>query len=191
MNVEIRAGKAHIYGYVNKTSRESEPVITPRGRVIERIMPGAFELAIRRADNITFTVDHGRKVYASTADGSLLLNEDEIGLYADAEVTDAELIDTLSERKPRGWSFGMYNIKDRVTRRSNELPLRTILGLDLDHITLVMDKIPSYKWTSVLWEIAAEQGNQIAPGADLKEYRLRLNELMMEGYRQRLHRLMK
>lgn len=49
MRVEIRADGAHISGYVNATGKTSQPVITPRGKVVETIEPGAFERAIERA----------------------------------------------------------------------------------------------------------------------------------------------
>ncbi len=89
MKIEIRADGAHISGYVNATEKKSRPVMTPHGRVIEIIEPRAFERAINRAGNITLTVDHNSgRVYAETQNGSMQLYEDNIGLHADAHISD-------------------------------------------------------------------------------------------------------
>ncbi len=155
MNIEIRADGAHISGYVNVTEKKSRPVITPHGKVVEEIEPRAFERAIERAGDITVTVDHDKThVYASTSEGTLKLYEDNIGLHADVLITDETLISLAKEGKIRGWSFGMYNVQDEVEPRADDLPLRRVKGLDLDHITLVVSKTPVYSATSV--EIRAE-----------------------------------
>ena len=48
----------------------------------------------------------------------------------------------------------MYNVVDEVEARADDLPLRRIKALDLDHITLVVKKQPVYSATSV--EVRAE-----------------------------------
>ena len=53
------------------------------------------------------------------------------------------------EGKLKGWSFGMTNVLDAVEERTEKLPLRRIKGMALDHVTLVIDKIPAYSATSV------------------------------------------
>ena len=155
MNIEIRADGAHITGYVNVTEKKSRPVITPHGKVIEEIEPRAFEQAISRAANITVTVDHDdSRVYASTEEGTLKLYEDTIGLHADVLITDEVLISLAKRGKIKGWSFGMYNVQDELEARADALPLRHIKSLDLDHVTLVVNKNPVYSATSV--EIRAD-----------------------------------
>lgn len=155
--IEIRADGAHISGYVNVTEKKSRPVITPHGKVVEEIEPRAFEQAISRAGNITVTVDHDNShVYASTDEGTLKLYEDNIGLHADVLVTDDTLIDLAKKGKVKGWSFGMYNVRDELERRADDLPLRRIKALDLDHITLVVRKSPVYSATSVELRADAE-----------------------------------
>lgn len=155
MNIEIRADGAHISGYVNVVERKSRPVITPRGKVIEEIEPRAFEQAINRAGNITVTVDHDSShVYASTDEGTLKLYEDNIGLHADVLITDETLIDIARRGKIKGWSFGMYNVQDEMEARADDIPLRRIKSLDLDHVTLVVRKNPVYSATSI--EIRAD-----------------------------------
>lgn len=156
MNIEIRADGAHISGYVNVTEKKSRPVITPHGKVVEEIEPRAFEEAINRAGNINVTVDHDdTHIYASTSDGTLKLYEDSIGLHADVLITDENLIDLAKQGKIKGWSFGMYNVKDEIEPRADDLPLRKIKALDLDHVTLVVRKSPVYSATSI--EVRADE----------------------------------
>lgn len=150
MNIEIRADGAHISGYVNAVERKSRPVITPHGKVVEEIEPRAFQEALDRAENVVMTKDHDPDtVLAETRAGSLRLYEDNIGLYADAVVTDEKTVAEARAGKVKGWSFGMRNVVDEVEERAGELPLRRIKGLDLDHITLVVRKNPCYSATSV------------------------------------------
>jgi len=150
MKIEIRDdGSAVIAGYVNATEKKSRPVITPHGKVIEEIEPTVFERAIERAANVTMTVDHTPTVYAQTSDGTLELHEDDIGLHAEARVTDPKLIEIAKAGKIKGWSFGMMNVSDELEQRDGELPLRKVKGLDLDHVTLVVNKLPAYSATSV------------------------------------------
>ena len=156
MKIEIRADGAHISGYVNVTEKKSRPVITPHGKVVEEIEPRAFEAAINRAGNINVTVDHDdTHIYASTSEGTLKLYEDNIGLHADVLITDESLIDLAKQGKIKGWSFGMYNVKDEIEPRADNLPLRKIKALDLDHVTLVVRKSPVYSATSI--EVRADE----------------------------------
>lgn len=194
MKIEIRADGAHISGYVNVTGKRSRPVVTPRGRVIEEIEERAFAGALERAGEVRMTVDHDPShSYATTADGSLHLREDDIGLHAEALVTDAGLIERARAGKVRGWSFGMYNVVDEVEPRAEGLPLRRVKSLDLDHVTLVLGKVPVYSATSV--EVRAQgevdvetrcldQDVQIAdnvPRFDNSAYRNRADAANEEG----------
>lgn len=155
MKIEIRADGAHISGYVNATEKKSRPVITPHGKVIEEIEPRAFEGAIARAGNITVNVDHDSShIYAETRNGTLQLYEDNIGLHADVLISDPDVIDLAKKGKIRGWSFGMYNVKDELEPRADDLPLRKIKSLDLDHVSLIVKKTPVYSATSI--EVRAE-----------------------------------
>lgn len=192
LNIEIRADGAHISGYVNATEKKSRPVITPHGKVVEEVEPKAFQGAIDRAGNIVVTVDHDKNhVYASTEDETLTLYEDDIGLHADVLITDRNLIELARQGKVRGWSFGMYNVVDELEQRADDLPLRKIKSLDLDHITLVVNKIPCYSATSVelrakderiLEERSFEQNMQITevekpPFFDASPYKARIDAI--------------
>ena len=168
MNIEVRADGARITGYVNVTEKKSRPVITPRGKVIEEIEPRAFAEAISRAGNITVTVDHDKShIYASTDDGTVTLKEDAIGLHADVLIKDKDLIELAKKGKIRGWSFGMYNVKDSMEERADDLPIRHIKALDLDQLTLVVKKSPIYSATSV--ELRAGEDIELETRASLDE----------------------
>jgi hypothetical protein len=161
MKIEVRSDtEARITGYVNATEKKSRPVVTPHGKVVEIIEPRAFEQAIEAGyDSITLNVDHDKgSVYARTSDGTLSLKEDAIGLHADVLIRDPVLIGLAREGKIRGWSFGMYNVRDSLEQRGEgELPIRHISGLDLDHVSLIVNQTPVYSATSV--EVRAEGGD--------------------------------
>ena len=162
MNIEVRADNTvRIEGYVNATEKKSRPVITPHGKCIEMVEERAFENAINRAGDVSVTVDHDSShIYASTKDNTLKLYEDGIGLHADVLITDKSVVEIAKQGKIRGWSFGMYNVVDELEQRADgELPIRHIKSLDLDHITLVVNKIPCYSATSV--EVRADSETDI------------------------------
>lgn len=166
MKVELRAGQVRISGYVNATEKKSKPVLTPRGMVVEEVEPQAFARALERADNIELTVDHDpSRVYAQTADGTLTLYEDSIGLHADATIGDERLAQLAREGRLRGWSFGMRNVVDELVPRKKELPLRRIRALDMDHITLVLNKRPVYSAMSL--ELRSSEPVQVETRAAL------------------------
>lgn len=151
MRIEVRADGLHISGYVNVTGKLSRPVVTPRGKVLETIEERAFGEAIKKSGDITVQLDHDAgHVYARTSDNSLTLREDAIGLHADVLITDETVIEIARKGKLRGWSFGMYNVQDEMeSRGEDELPIRHVKSLMLDHISLISSKVPCYAATSV------------------------------------------
>ena len=192
MNIEIRAEGVHISGYVNVTGKKSRPVITPHGKCIEVIEERAFERSIAKAGNVCVTVDHDKgHIYASTENSTLKLFEDSIGLHADVIISDPDLIDIAKKGKIKGWSFGMRNVIDELEQRADDLPIRHIKDLTLDHITLVVNKEPYYASTSV--EVRADNEDYIecrafeskvtvikrnpTPTIDYSDYENRINKL--------------
>lgn len=151
MKIEERADGLHINGYVNVTGKISRPLITPHGQCVETIEERAFQNAIEKSGNILVTVDHdSTHVYAETRDGTLQLEEDAIGLKATVLIKDKEIIEAARKGKIRGWSFGMYNVIDEMEQRAEgQLPLRHVKEFLLDHVTLVINKMPCYAATSV------------------------------------------
>lgn len=193
MKVEVRADDVKISGYVNVTGKKSRPVATPHGKCIEVIEERAFSGAIERAGDISVTVDHDKThIYASTSDNTLELKEDAIGLHANVLISDPNIIELAKQGKIRGWSFGMYNVVDKMEQRADDLPVRHVEKLDLDHITLVVKKRPVYSATSV--ELRADVETDIETRSmeddievkvvetpkkpvDLSEFKNRINKL--------------
>lgn len=195
MKAELRADGLHISGYVNVPGRQSRPVMTKRGKVIEVIEQRAFQKAIDSATNgVRMLLDHNPdRVLASTSDKSLNVFEDEIGLHAEALVTDQEVIEGAKAGKLRGWSFNMRNIVDSVEERAGELPIRHVQSFDMDEITLVMHRMPCYSATSI--EIRADVEEDVEERASAGEIRVIIPEDKpedpMETYRKRLSNLKK
>ena len=158
MKAEIRADGLHISGYVNVPGRESRPVITPRGKVIEVIEQRAFQRALQKVDNVDLMVDHERKI-ASTKEGNLKVWEDEIGLRAEAIITDKEVIEGAKQGKLKGWSFNMMKVVDEIEERAGKLPLRRVKDFIMTEITLALRKLPVYSATSI--EVRAEEEEEI------------------------------
>ena len=132
MKAELRADGLHISGYVNVPGRESRPVLTPHGRVIEIIEQRAFARAIERAGDIRMLLDHDRDhVLAETSNGTLTVKEDEVGLRAESVVTDEAVITGAKEGRLKGWSFNMKNVKDYIEERAEGLPIRHVPWLSV------------------------------------------------------------
>lgn len=151
MRIEIRNDEVLLDGYVNAVGRDSLPIITPYGRCVEQITPGAFGKALERAQNVDLLLDHddSRKL-GSTAGGDLELFEDNIGLRAIAKIKDPEVIQKARDKKLKGWSFGMYVNKDDLEERAEQPPRRHVKDLDIFEVSLIDEKLsPCYIGTSV------------------------------------------
>ena len=171
MKAELRSDGLHISGYVNVPGRQSRPVVTPRGQVVEVIEQRAFARAIERADHIDMLLDHDHnRVLASTSAGTLDLREDAVGLRAESVVTDPEVIDGAKTGKLRGWSFNIKNPVDTIEERADALPLRHITDLDMDEITLVMNRIPVYSSTSIEIRADTEEAVEYRAGEEMVEF---------------------
>lgn len=160
MKAELRADGLAISGYVNVTGRESRPVITRAGKVIEKIEPGAFKRAIERAKGkVKLLLDHmDDRILGDTETRTLSLSEDNVGLKADALITDQEVIKAAKEGRLRGWSFRMQHVVDKIEERAEGLPIRTVIDFDMPEVSLVLNKIPAYSATSI--ELRAEEEDE-------------------------------
>ena len=151
LQIELRAdGSLMIDGYVNAVARDSRPVSTPRGVVVEQIEPGVFADAVHRASNVALRLDHVEKDYAGTKDGSLELKEDNIGLRAHTEIRDEKIIELAKAGRLKGWSFGAYMLEDEMEERAEKIPRRHIKKMDLFEVSLISDRMnPVYTGTSI------------------------------------------
>lgn len=195
MKAELRADGLHISGYVNVPGRESRPVLTPRGKVIEIIEQRAFARAIERAGEVRMLLDHDQNhVLADTTDGTLKVKEDEVGLRAESVVTDEAVIAGAKEGRLKGWSFNMKNVVDSIEERAEGLPIRHVKDFDMDEITLVMNKVPVYSSTSI--EVRTDTEEEVetraicleAQYSEVKELEKKL-EYDNSSYKDRLEKL--
>lgn len=151
MRIEIRNDSVLLDGYVNAVGRDSKPIITPHGKVVEQIEPRAFERALERTQNVDLLLNHNKeRKLGSTKDGNLTLFEDNIGLRAICTVTDVEVIQKAKEKKLKGWSFGQYVNKDQIEQRADNIPRRHVQDLDLFEVSIIDDRMsPCYIGTSI------------------------------------------
>lgn len=189
IKAEIRADGLHITGYVNVPGRESRPVVTPRGKVIEIISQGAFDKAIKKAGKIDLLVDHERKI-ASTSEDNLKVREDAVGLRAEAIIADEEIITAARAGKLKGWSFNMMDVVDSIEERAGQLPIRRVNEFSMSEITLAVNKMPVYSSTSI--EIRAKQDTEVEERAILNEVEVidrTEKEIDYTSYEQRIAKL--
>jgi len=148
MKVEIRADKSRmtIEGYVNVPGRNSRLLRGPRGPFVEQIVPGAFARALQRGDPVGLMFNHVRALGSTDVPDELQLHEDNIGLYARAEVTDPQVIDEALNKRLRGWSFGFIPLQDRW--EDGEPQHRSIEELELREVS-ILTKTPAYIATSI------------------------------------------
>ena len=152
MELEIRGNALHISGYVNAVERESRRLPArmcskAKSDFVEKISAGAFGRAVSRAKEVRLMFNHKRDI-GGTADGTLKLSEDNIGLKAQAVITDPEAVEAAKRGELRGWSFGFTDAKDRWEDVSEGLQRRTIDDLDLQEVS-ILSVTPAYVGTSV------------------------------------------
>lgn len=149
MRIEIRSDSVLIDGYVNAVERDSRPIVTSKGKCVERIESRTFEKALNKAKDVKLLLNHNKEV-GSIASGNLELFEDSIGLRAIATVTDEEVIEKARQNKLKGWSFGMLVNQESYEERADKLPRRRISDLDLEEVSIIDDRLnPVYTATSI------------------------------------------
>lgn len=147
MKAEIRDSKLHLSGYVNAVERDSKVITTKRGKCVEQIAAGAFAASMADGHEVRMKLNHKRDI-GSTADGVLTLKEDNIGLYAEAETDDEELMTLAGKGELRGWSFGFVAKDDELESRDGKEPRRRVKALDLQEVS-ILSVTPAYNGTSV------------------------------------------
>lgn len=147
MKIEIRSDDhVHISGYVNAVERRSHVLRRPGAPPFrEIVMPGTFRKAIEKGNTIELRLNHDR-VLCDT-DSGLELREDNVGLYASADISDGETVKAAREGRLTGWSFGFYCVKDNW-RNEEGTELRELEEIQLDEVSILTKK-PAYIATSV------------------------------------------
>lgn len=152
MEIETRDdGITILRGYVNAVERDSR--LLPKSMAkeakrsfYERIREKTFARALEKGENILFKFNHGRTI-GDTASGSLKLEEDSIGLKAEATTDDPEVRQAAQEGKLTGWSFG-FLAKKATWENAGRYDRRTIDEMDLKEVS-ILTKTPAYIGTSI------------------------------------------
>lgn len=147
MKIEIRSNDSvHISGYVNAVERRSHILRRPGAPPFrEIVMPGTFRRAIEKGNRIELRLNHDR-ILCDTESG-LELREDNVGLYASADISDSETVKAAREGRLTGWSFGFCCVKDNW-RTDEGTELRELEDIQLDEVSILTKK-PAYIATSI------------------------------------------
>lgn len=82
---------------------------------------------------------------------NLQLFEDNIGLRAIAEITDAEVIEKAKKGELRGWSFGFIERAAKEEDTDSGLKRRFVEDMDLKEVSIIDNrKIPCYASLSLI-----------------------------------------
>ena len=148
MQVEIRENSVTIEGYVTAVGRDSRVMASPRGCFVEQVEPRTFDRELSRGRPVELRFNHER-VLGSTADGTLELREDAIGLRAKAVSSDPELMERAGNGALSGWSFGFKCRKDHWEDWKDGVQRRYLEDLELREVSLLSGKVPAYIGTTV------------------------------------------
>lgn len=153
MEIRVKDDSVEITGYVNAIERKSKPLWSRIGQFVERICKGAFKRALERNDNVRILLNHDiNRDLGGTKDGNLELTEDNIGLRVRTVITDPYVVREAhaGNLDKWGWSFGFYDREVELKNDENGFPLRDVLDLDLEEVSL-LDRscTPAYDGTLV------------------------------------------
>ena len=149
MKILIRNDSVHIEGYVNAVERYSKILNSRIGKFIERVTKGAFSKALSRNDDVKIMLNH-KRVIGSQKQGNLKLVEDPIGLRAEAEITDPEVVKNARDGDLVGWSFGFYDV-DVEEKEEDGIRARIVNDLDLEEVSILnRERTPAYDGTLIM-----------------------------------------
>lgn len=150
MKIRVYPDKVKISGYVNVCERISKKLCEQGQEFYEKIREGAFSEAISRNNNIKLLLNHDYNKELANTSSDLTLYEDSIGLYAEAEVRDLEVIEKAQNGQLHGWSFGFVPLKENKEALYRELPLRSVEYLNLYEVSILDNEhIPAYNSMSL------------------------------------------
>ena len=150
MKIIIRSDHVHIEGYVNAVERLSKPITERMGTFRERVMAGTFNKALKRASDVRILLNHDMmRDLGGIKEGNLKLEEDAIGLRAEADIYDEDTIKDAKAGNLVGWSFGFYPIESRDTSEDG-MPIKELMDIELKEVSLLnKNHTPAYDGTLV------------------------------------------
>ena len=147
-NVEARQaedGTMRLSGYAAVFNNDSVPL-----PFIERIAPGAFRKTLAETPDVRLLINHEGLPLARTKNGTLRLEEDETGLYMDADLPDTQAARDLYTLVERGdvdqMSFAFRVIRQKWNDMRTE---RTLTELSLADGDVSVVTYPAYPTTTV------------------------------------------
>lgn len=147
-NVEARQaedGSMRLSGYAAVFNDASVPL-----PFIETIAPGAFRKTLTETPDVRLLINHEGLPLARTKNGTLRLQEDETGLYMDADLPDTQAARDLYTLVERGdvdqMSFSFRVIRQKYNEGRTE---RTLMELSLADGDVSVVTYPAYPTTSV------------------------------------------
>ena len=151
LQLESVAEGLQVSGYVNKTNQWSQ-TLGVRKKFVERILPGTFQKAIQRGNEVDFLAEHdGAKILSSTRNGSLSLYEDEHGLFMEATIAPTswgkDYHTLIKEGIIQNMSFGMKVVHDTWRKLADGTYERSIDDLYLAEVSAV--KSPAYVQSTI------------------------------------------
>lgn len=155
MKIEYRNDSVIVSGYVNAVERRSRVLKdSVTGQPFVEIMrAGTFRRALERDSPVELKFNHQRGIGKTGA--NLTLREDVIGLHAEANISDPEVMNAARAGKLTGWSFGFYpEHQQKIPGDSGEPELRLVDDIDLIEVSL-LTVTPAYIATSV--EVRSKQ----------------------------------
>lgn len=155
VNVELvgekTEGSFFVSGYVNKTGQWSQP-LGRNQKFIEQIKPGTFKRALGQGNDIHFLAEHDdAKLLASTKNGSLILREDDQGLYMEATISPTtwgkDYHQLIQDGLLTNMSFGMQVLNDTWEKRDDGTLERSIDEILLSEVSVVRN--PAYVQSNI------------------------------------------
>jgi len=168
-NVEARQaddGTMRLRGYAAVFNDDSVPL-----PFIERIAPGAFRKTLSETPDVRLLINHEGLPLARTKNGTLMLTEDDRGLYMDATIADTSEGRDLYTLVERG-DVDQMSFAFRVIRQkwNEDRSQRTLTEVSLQDGDVSIVTYPAYPTTSVEAReqmkkaiLAIKEGRDITP----------------------------
>ena len=144
IKLDYNSEQRKLGGYINVVERASETLYSKqRGKWYkETIKAGTFTRALQKNNSIPMLLEHDwDRQIAHTADGTLELREDAIGLRFDA-IVDEDTFNEIQQRNITSCSFGMKVNEQEFEPVNPKMEKRYISNIDLFEVSLVAN--PAY-----------------------------------------------
>lgn len=132
-------------GYINVTERESEVMYNKkRNRWFKEIMStGVFKRSLNQHPSIPLLLEHDfNQELAHTDKGTLVVEEDQIGLKFTAKIENRDLYERVKDGRINNCSFGFRVLSDNYEPINSKLERRRVSEIELIECSLVSN--PAY-----------------------------------------------